>query len=764
MAADDERIRNGQGGYNCGVYVDPQNPDIVYTINTSSYKSTDGGNTFTGFKGAPGGDDPQQMWIDPTNGKRIVLGLDQGAAVTLDGGITWSPWYNQSTEQVYHISTDNSFPYWVYATQQDAGAIRTRSRGDLGEITPLDWRPVNGWEWGTIVADPLDTNVAYNSGFGIIKINHLGEQWINVSPSIDPDAKLRAGQTQPEVWAPWNQHQLLVGFQNVMSTTDGGAHWTTLSPDLTVAAGADSASTAAAVNGRRAIESMSASTVTPGIIWAATNNGRIALTRNGGKSWSDVSIVGLPNPARAEILTIDASHQDAGSAYAAVSYSRAGDYAPYLYRTRDFGHTWTRIVTGLPTNQPSGSFARVIRADTKTRGLLFAGTESGMYVSFDDGDHWQSLVQNLPVTSYRDIAIKGNDLVVGTYGRGIWVLDDYSMLRQLVPSIASEPAHLFQPGDAYRLRRNVNYNTPFPPEVPHARNPPDGVIVDYWLASAPSGLVTLDVSDAAGHRVRHYSSEPLAPVPEAAHPPEPNFWLATPEALPTGAGEHRVNWDLRYDAPPAFSHSFEINANPGQTPASPEGPLALPGEYTLTLGVNGHAYSRKVTIHPDPRSTTTTAGLRAQHALLMNLADGLRAAWLGSEQVSALRKSIGDYSRGSAADLMTAGAAFAARLDSVGGLDVQRGARNRSGTTPPPTFRGVSNALVSQLEAQDNADMAPSPAMLAAYRKSCGELQSVAERWRQVVARDLVTFNAARKRKGLGALAAPSQAVTVPRC
>ncbi|HET9683562.1 MAG TPA: hypothetical protein VFP15_05625 [Gemmatimonadaceae bacterium] len=765
MAANDERIRNGQGGYNCGVYVDPQNPDIVYTINTSSYKSTDGGNTFTGFKGAPGGDDPQQMWIDPTNGQRIFLGLDQGATVTLDGGHTWSLWYNQSTEQVYHISTDNSFPYWVYATQQDAGAIRTRSRGDLGEITPLDWRPVNGWEWGTIVADPLDTNIAYNSGFGIIRIDHRGEQWINVSPAIDPASKLRAGQTQPEVWAPWNQHQLLVGFQSLMSTTDGGSHWTSLSPDLTVPAGADSATAATAANSRRAIESISASTVTPGMIWVSTNNGRIALTRNGGRSWSDVSIAGLPNPTRAEILTIDASHSDAGEAYAAVDYHRIGDYAPYLYRTRDYGRTWTKIVDGLPTAQASGSFARVIRADTKKAGLLFAGTESGMYISFDDGDHWQSLMQNLPVTSYRDITIKGNDLIVGTYGRGLWVLDDYSMLRQLTPGIAMEAAHLFQPGDAYRLRRNVNYDTPFPPEVPHALNPPDGVIVDYSLASKPSGVITLDVTDAAGNRVRHYSSAPVSPVPEAAHPPEPSFWLATPQPLPTNVGENRMNWDLRYDAPPAFTHSFEINANPGLTPASPEGPLALPGTYTLTLTVDGHSYSRNVSVRPDPRSRATAAGLRAQHALLMNLVDGLRSAWTGYEQVAALRGAIGDSARaGTAAELVSAGTLFGARLDSIGGLDIQRGRGNRPGVTPPPTFRGVSNALVAQLNAQDNADMAPTPAMLAAYRQTCGELQAVAARWRQVVSRDLGEFNAVRKRNGMVELTAPKEAVKVPRC
>src|SRR5689334_24004690 len=290
MDASDERIRNGQGGYNCGVYVDPKNPDVVYTINTSSYKSTDGGNTFTGFKGAPGGDDPQQMWIDPTNGQRILLGLDQGAVVSLDGGATWSSWYNQSTEQVYHLAVDNSFPYWIYATQQDAGAVRTRARGNLGAVTPLDWSPVPGWEWGSIIADPLEHNVVYASGNGIVKIRYPSEQWINVSPATDPNLKLRTAFSQPIIWAPWNQHELLSGFQYLMATTDGGMHWRKLSPDLGVPKGAEATlagRTAADGNGNGraaplggAIESISPSSAASGTIWVGTNNGLIKLTRD----------------------------------------------------------------------------------------------------------------------------------------------------------------------------------------------------------------------------------------------------------------------------------------------------------------------------------------------------------------------------------------------------------------------------------------------------------------------------------------------------
>jgi photosystem II stability/assembly factor-like uncharacterized protein len=764
MAADDQRIRNGQGGYNCGVYVDPQHPDVVYTIGTSSYRSMDGGQTFTGFKGAPGGDDPQQLWIDPTNGQRMLLGLDQGATVTLDGGATWSSWYNQSTEQIYHLSIDNSTPYWVYGTQQDAGAIRTRARGNLGAITPLDWSPVPGWEWGTIVADPLDPSIVYGSGAGILKISYPSEQWINVSPATDPAAKLRTTSSQPIAFAPWNRRMLIAAFQSVWSTTDGGAHWTAMSPDLTLAPGA-TAPPAGARPG--AIESLAASTIGSGMIWVGTNNGLVKLTRNGGRSWDDVSIPGLPSAGRAEVLSIEPSHQDAATAYAVVSLSRVGDYAPYVFRTHDFGHTWTKIVNGLAINQPSGSFARVVRSDSVKAGLLFAGTESGMYVSFDDGEQWQSLSQNLPTTSYRDIAIKGNDLVVATYGRGLWVLDDYSMLRQLTPATASEPAFLFRPGDVVRNRRNVGADTPFPPEVPHALNPRVGVTIDYWLAQAPSREITLDVLDASGAVVRHLTSTAAAPVAEAARPPHPNFWVENPHALPAQAGTNRTSWDLRYDAPPAFRHSYEINANPGLTPPSPEGALALPGQYTLRLTVDGRRYTQPVVVHADPRSPASLAALRAQHTLLMNITNGIRESYAGHDAVIALRSALTGVvpanSSADLADISARAATFAAQLDTVAGLDAGR-ARARPGQPTRPSFTAINGAFVSQLNAQDAGDMAPTAATLAAYAATCRELAVVVASWERFTSRDFIDFNTMLQTRGRAALPRPSAVLRAPSC
>ena len=770
MDSTDHRVGNGQGGYNCGVYVDPQNPDIVYTINTSSYISTDGGNTFTGFKGAPGGDDPQQMWIDPTNGKRILLGLDQGATVTLDGGETWSPWYNQSTEQVYHISTDASFPYWIYATQQDAGAVRTRNRGNLGEITPLDWSPVPTWEWGTIVPDPLHPDTVYASGNGIVKVTYPSEQWINVSPLQDPKLDLRTGSTQPLVWAPWNQHELFAGFQFLMATTDGGVHWTKLSPDLGVPHGREPvAPQPPGRGGARTggiIETIAPSSVAPGTIWVGTNNGLIRVTRDNGKTWTDVSIPDLPNAARADIQTIDASHASAGAAYVAVDEHNVGDYTPYFYRTRDYGKTWTKIVTGLPTDEPSGSFAHTIRNDPKRAGLLFVGTESAMYVSFDDGDHWQSLLLNLPNTSYRDIAFHGNDLIVGTYGRGIWVLDDYTVLRDLTPAIASAPAHLFKPDNAVRVRRNDGADTPFPPEVPHALNPPDGVVIYYTLAAAPHGDITLDVLDASGAVVRHLSSAPVTPVREAADPPEPNFWLAKPAPMPTAVGLNRVNWDLRYDPPPAFSHSFEINANPGLTPPSPEGPIALPGVYTFKLTVNGTTYTQTATVTNDPRSPASAVALRAQHDLIMRIYRGLSSTWAGYHALAALRANVEKTAGASpASDVSAAVKTFDAKLDSVAGdSSGERGFRFGRGPAPPPDYVRVNGIFVQLLEAQDYGDMAPTPSSLAAVAAACKDLTTVSAAAQRLTKTELPVLDAALGRHSLTEVSAPERAAPGSGC
>jgi hypothetical protein len=483
-----------------------------------------------------------------------------------------------------------------------------------------------------------------------------------------------------------------------------------------------------------------------------------------------VTIPDLPNPTRADISTIEASHHDAGTVYAAVDYHTTGDYAPHFYRTHDYGKTWTKIVSGLRTDQPSGSFARVIRADTKRAGLLFAGTESSVYVSFDDGDNWQSLMLNLPNTSYRDMVIKDNDLVVGTYGRGFWILDDFSPLRQMTPAIASEPAHLFKPGDAIRVRRNVNGDTPFPPEVPHALNPPVGAIIYYHLSAKPAGEITLDVVDAGGKIVRHMSSAPIPPLNEPP-PAVPDYWLAKPQPMPTEVGTNRINWDLRYDNPPALNHSYEINANVGESPASPEGPIALPGVYTLKLTVNGTTYTQTVAVKNDPRSPATAADLHAQHDLQLKVYEGAKEAWDGYNQVAAVRAAVAELARSNPpSDVAAAATAFDAKLLSVGG----RGGGGRGGgggggrggppgPPPAPNFAAITGAMDRQLNTLDAGDMAPNEPMVRNYLSACSDLKAAVANWKTLSSQDLAALNTMLAKNNLKQIPAPP-ALAPPNC
>ena len=805
MDASDQRVRNGQGGYNCGVYVNPKDPDTVYVINTSSYISHDGGKTFTGFKGAPGGDDPQQMWLDPTDGNRLFLGTDQGATVSLDGGLTWSSWYNQPTAQVYHIAVDNSYPYWVYATQQDSGTVATRSRGNLGAITPLDWQPTPGYEFGAVAADPLNPNIVYagGQGGGVVKITYPSGQWINVSPNVDTSLALRKVGNQPIAFSPVNPHELLFAFNFLMSSTDGGKHWKKISPDLgfpkgykpppTPAPGTTPAPTrrgagrpgatgvtrgagvtAGAAGGNTeldqemddddqdpdqldeqgpgnaggAIESFSVSSINGNIIWAGTNNGLIKLTKDHGKTWDDVTIPKLPNAARADISSIDASHQDLGTAFVAIDYHNLGDYKPYFYRTADFGQTWTKIVDGLPTDQPSGSFARVIRGDTKRAGLVFAGTESSVYVSFDNGDHWQSLMLNLPNTSYRDMIIKDNDIVVGTYGRSFWVLDDIAPLRQITDSVAVAAVHLFKPSDAIRVRRNTNNDTPFPPEIPHAENPPLGAVIYYKLNHVPSTPIMIEIKDASGRVVRHMSSAPIKPANDGL-PPVPDFWIEKPKPLPTELGLNRVNWSIRFDAPTAFSHNYEINANPGETPPSPEGLLSHPGNYSVTLTVEGQTYQQMFSVRNDPRSPASASELKAQVELLIKLYDTVKTAWDGYQVANTLRSDVSALGGEDApADLADAVDAFQAKVTAVAG---QAGGRGRGfggggggfggGAPAAPSFARLITSGNSMMSSLDSGDMAPNEPTKKAALAIVSQLPTVQAAWKKLIEKDLPEFN-----------------------
>jgi len=584
----------GRGWYFCKVAVDPKNPDVVYVSNTSVYRSTDGGMRFTAIKGAPGGDDYHQLWIAPDDPDRMILGSDQGAIVSVDGARTWSSWYNQPTAQLYNVDADNRFPYWVTGAQQDSGAVGTPTRSDLDEISMHDWKPMcAGGESGYTAADPRHPTILF--GGTVERCNTITGETKNVTPEKNLPAPARHTWTLPLVFSRVDQRALYFGDQYVFKTIDAGEHWTRISDDLTredpgVPPNLDEATAADAPRSTRrgVVYTLAPSPLTAGLLWAGTDDGLIHVTRDEGKTWRNVTPPGLTGWSK--VVMIDASHFDPNEAYAAVDRHRLTDNEPHVYRTKDGGASWQTITSGLP----SGVYMQTIKEDPKRRGLLFAGTELGIFVSFDDGDNWQTLQLNMPAVSVRDIEVHDDDVIAATHGRGFWVLDDISVLRQLTPETTAGAAFLFHPADALKIPEPSEQGTPQPRDEPFAENPPFGAVIDYYIKSTAGG-VTLEVVDAQGRSVRRWSS---ADQVEEVNPdtlPIPAFWVHPPPHLSPEAGGHRWYWDLRY--------------TPGPRAASPEGDErrqrgeeAAPGTYTVKLTVNGTTYSQPLVVKPDPRN------------------------------------------------------------------------------------------------------------------------------------------------------------------
>lgn len=733
------------------IYVDSKNPDVVYTMGTSSYRSDDGGRTLVAFKGAPGGDDPREWWLDPIDPNRMLYGGDQGASVTLDGGQTWSSWYNQPTAQIYKIAVDNAFPYRVYGTQQDSGVVSTRSRGDLGQITPWDWFPVPGWEAGFIAPDPADPNILYTNGnygdLARLEIDTWQQQIIN--PAVGHSIYRRASSS-PIVFSPQDPHTMYWATQFVMMTKDAGRHFQAISPDLTVRSGAAPAP-ANTGRGGAAITTLAVSAAKAGVMWTGSSTGVISVTQDGGANWKNVTPDAIA--AGSMVGVIEASHFDPATAYAEVDRSNAGDDKPYIYRTRDSGVTWQPIVNGFPTDEITGSFVRVVREDTMRKGLLFAGTETTVYVSFDDGDHWKSLRLNLPNTSYRDLVVHGNDLVAGTYGRSFFILDDITPLRQLTPSLVSqlrtETSYLFKPGDALRIRRDINMDTPLPPEVPHALNPPEGAILDYYLAARPAGDIQIEIYDAQKRLVRTLSSRSAMPLNEP-RPPVPDYWLRKPQPLPTNVGDNRINWDLRYDDPPALSHNWGqvMPAIYQDTPNTPQGAVALPGTYTVKLTVDGKASTQALTVHEDPRigeSPAVMAGLRAQFDLEQTSVAGMAVSDTGYNQASQLRaqlKTLGGLSP--ASDVAQAITAIDSKTAPVEGRlsDAASGPYGVPAYTSNPGFTGLNGSFAGLMVIVEYmSDHAPVDAQVKAFHDYCTDLNTNLGLWRTINVQDLPALN-----------------------
>src|SRR5450631_375596 len=490
----EQRIYGRGSDFAC-VRVDPKKKDVIYVANTSTYRSDDAGQSFTAIKGAPGGDDYHTIWINPLNPDIILLAADQGATITVNHGATWSSWYNQPTAQFYHVITDNQTPYWVYGGQQESGSAGVSSRGNDGQITFREWHPVGAEEYDYIAPDPLHPNIIY--GRHGTKFDRVTGEVENVRPR----GTYRYLRTAPLIFSYVDPHVLYLGTQMVLKTTDGGRNWEAISPDLsretyelpaTVAAYGDAAKQQATRRG--VVYSIGPSRRNVNVLWAGTDDGLIHLTRDGGKSWKNVTPPAMKPWSK--VSQLDASHYDGRTVYAAVNGLRIDDQKPHILRTHDDGATWQEIVHGLPEGP-----INVVREDPVRRGLLFAATELAVFVSFNDGDDWQPLRLNMPATSVRDLVVHGGDLVVGTHGRGFWILDDISPLRTLTAE-----TNLYQPRPTYRYPRNANTDTPLPPEEAAGQNPPDGAILYYNLKSAASGSVTIDILDSTGKVVCRFES------------------------------------------------------------------------------------------------------------------------------------------------------------------------------------------------------------------------------------------------------------------
>jgi photosystem II stability/assembly factor-like uncharacterized protein len=730
-ATDDERIKGTW--YMSEIFVDPQNADVVYVPMTSLYRSNDGGKTFTAIKGAPGGDDYHTMWIDPTNSKRIILGVDQGATISVDGGESWSSWYNQPTGEFYRVATDHRFPYWVYGPQQDSGTAGIASRGNNGQITEREWYPVGPGESGYTIPDPMDPDVVYNAGPGgsVVRLSKTTGQVRDVSPaSVLLGSKYRFNWTIPMVFSPQDASQLYLGTQFLLKTTNHGTSWTEVSLDLTRTL-ADEKIQRQVLG---TILTIAPSPVREGLIWVGTDDGNIQVTRDSGATWQNVTPSAVPQWGKVTI--IEASHSDGGTAYAVVGENALDDLRPHIFRTRDFGKTWQETIGGVASND----MARSVREDPVRKGLLYAATEHRVYVSFDDGDHWQSLQLNMPVVAIHDLAVEQDDLVVGTYGRSFWILDDVTPLRQLNAREVSADDRLFAPRTAIRIRRDMNQDTPLPPEIPAGKNPPDGAILNYSLSSNPSSEIRLEIYDSDGTLVRGYSSAPQRKTEEEV-PFVAAYWIGHPKPLSKEAGMHRFVWDLRY-ADPATIHTqspynYPIAAIVGSTPLPPQGPLVLPGKYEVRFTVGQQVFRHPLEVKMDPRVDIARNQLQSSLALQLRISTTLGRNHNAYEQVKDLRTRLGNLTK-------------RPKDDPIGALAKSLDAK-AEGLIGEPTpilataktfsFMAVNDTFNALLALLDGADAEPSQDSFDAFERVCKGLNGTLASWQELKSKDLSALN-----------------------
>lgn len=735
----------GRGDDFAEVKADPKNKDIVYTADVVVWKSMDGGASWNAFKGAPGGDDYHRLWINPDHPEIILVACDQGAIVTVNGGHTFSSWYNQPTAQFYHVIADNAFPYNVYGGQQESGSIGIASRGNDGQITFREWHPVGVEEYGYVAPDPLDPNIIY--GGKITRYDKRTGQIQNIAPEAVRSGKYRFLRTAPVLFSPTDPHTLYFAGNVLFKTSNGGHSWQVISPDLSretwtipASVGIYNTESLAKMQRRGVIYTVAPSPVDPLTIWAGTDDGLIHVTRDGGKTWKNVTPPGIPDWSKVSL--IDAGHTDAGTAYAAVNGIRLDDMHPHIYKTHDGGHQWTEIDAGLPDDP-----INVVREDPRRKGLLLAGSEKYVSISFDEGMHWSSLRLNMPATSIRDLVFKDADVLVGTHGRSFWILDDIAPLRQMGLPAAAQDAVLYKPESAVRVRWDMWPDTPVPGDEPAGENPPDGALIDYYLKETAAGPVTLDVSDATGKLVRHFSSSDTTyTIPDVNIP---LYWIRPQQILSVQAGPHRMIWDLRYQ-PLNVPAEYPISAVYANTAPAATSPWVMPGAYTVKLTVNGKTYTQLLTVRMDPRVKTPLPMLQQQHDLAVLAYKGRENAMRAYSQVHMLRAGIASLLPRSSGALSTALQELDGKAAVLEGAARRGGGRGAAAAgTQRKTFSQLQGDYATVFAILEEADEPPTSQATDALRATEQAAGQATAAWMQLQQKDLPALNAQLKAAGL---------------
>ena len=742
----EQRNLRQRAWYYTRIYADPKNADTVYVLNTGFYKSNDGGRTYTAIGVEHG--DCHDLWLAPGDPARVIIGDDGGAAVSFNGGRSWSTLLNQPTAQFYRVALDNDFPYHIYGAQQDNSTVRIASRTTDAAIDRTDWYDVGGGESGWIAPSPKDSEIVYAGSYGglITRQDHHTGQLRDVSPWPDnpmgagaADLKYRFQWNFPMVFSPHDPNTLYAGGNVLFKSTNEGQSWQPISGDLTRNDKSKQASSGGPITkDNTSIEyyctifTVMESSVEKGVIWVGSDDGLVHVTRDGGKSWQNVTPKGMPEWI--QINSIDASSIDAGTAYVAATMYKLDDFKPYLYKTNDYGKTWKKITDGIPDN----AFTRVIREDPNRRGLLFAGTETGMYVSFDDGGYWQSLRLNLPVVPITDLAIhkREKDLVAATQGRSFWVLDDLPMLYQLADAAKTE-AYLFKPEDAYRMPGG-GFGGGGGRAAVLGQNPPNGAVVYYYSKNKPSGEVTIELTDASGKSIRKFSSKP--PAGEGAGPApggEEGFFGGGPRRVPAEAGLNRFVLDLRYADATRFPGLIMWGGNT-------TGPRVVPGPCQVKLTIDGKTMVQSFDVKKDPRLETSQADFAKQLELLLKIRDKFSETSEAILQIRDIRKQIDEITnrlkdQPSGKAIADAAKPLKAKLTSIEEELYQT--KNQSSQDPLNYPIRLNNKLAALGSVVASADAAPTDQSYVLYEELSGKINVQLQKLDETIRTDLPAFN-----------------------